>query len=152
MNRARAALCGLTLALGAAGAVADDDDWLALFSSCVVSTSDLSMALWTEFPDFIGAPPTGEERSFEEEAALLKREVEADPAGFLETVAEGRPRSVVVSEWCAVAALLANFLGWAEQANEAEKRGDEAALVELEQRFDKLILESGLDPLFFLDR
>ena len=88
MNRARAALCGLTLALGVAGAAADDDDWLALFSSCVVSISDLSMALWTEFPDVVGAPPTGEERSFEEEAALLKREVEADPAGFLETVAE----------------------------------------------------------------
>ena len=127
MNRARAALCGLALALGAVGAAADDDPWLALFSRCTGSMSETAKALWTEFPDA--------RRGFAAEAAMLAiQELDADAAGYLESWSRFRPRSVVVSEMCAMADVQAAML-------EALKRGDKAALDELQERFDGLLLE-----------
>ena len=147
MNRARAALCGLALTLGAAGAAADDDPWLALFSRCTGSMSETAKALWAEIPE--------EERGFGEEVAMLAmQELDADPAGYLESWSMFRHRSVVVSEVCALADVAAAM-------PEALKRGDEAAFVELKERVAGLLLEMteadeerqrALQRMFGIDR
>ena len=89
---ARGALCGLALALGAAGAAAGDDSYAA-GGDCVERFRESATAMRAEFPGF--------GRYF----------------GALE-----------MSEVCALADLMAAMV-------DANRRGDEAALDELKERF-----------------
>ena len=128
MNRARAALCGLALALGASGAAADDadDPWLALFSHCVGSLSESITAIWARFP--------GEEHRFAREFTLLRmREMKADPARHLVLWTRGGvSRQDVVSNICAAA-------DSSSAALKALERGDEAAFVELREPASRIL-------------
>ena len=83
MNRARAALCGLALALGAAGAAAEGDGLAALLEGCAGSLVGRLEAIATEFPAF-----QSNEVAIELFAA---RRIYGDPAGFLR---QWKPRTV----------------------------------------------------------
>ena len=121
MNRARAALCGLALALAgcapAPRAPAPQNDHEALLARCIGTMIETRVALQEEFPERGGG-----EGPRQHEAALLDlRKAQADPRAALWDAwrHEGRSRSEVVSDTCALADAL-------EAGLDAIRRGDDA--------------------------
>ena len=91
--------------------------WPALFSRCVGSLFESATALWAELPE--------EKRGFKEEAAMLAmRELDADPAGFLESWALFRPRAAVVTEVCVAAGAPAGADGRSKETRQHGRGGN----------------------------
>ena len=92
MNRARAALCGLALALGAAGAAADPIEMM--FVRCVERLTETYRAAGAEFPDLY--------TESEMESTLHKlRIMRENPAGVF--LLSPKSKRAIVVETCVMA-------------------------------------------------